>query len=58
MRRGLRQAQPAFALGKSEPGHSQWGPVCQRLQCQPTGFDSAFAFIGKTPMPAGSCSMP
>jgi hypothetical protein len=27
-----RQADPAFALSKSEAGHPQWGPVYKRLQ--------------------------
>jgi Tfp pilus assembly protein PilF len=28
--RAARQADPAFALGKSESGHPQWGPVYKR----------------------------
>ena len=27
-----RQADPAFALGKSEAGHPVWGPVYKRVQ--------------------------
>lgn len=30
--RAARQADPAFALSKSEAGHPLWGPVYQRLR--------------------------
>jgi hypothetical protein len=30
--RAARQADPAFALSKSEAGHPVWGPVYRRLQ--------------------------
>ena len=30
--RAARQADPAFALSKSESGHPLWGPVYKRLQ--------------------------
>jgi Tfp pilus assembly protein PilF len=30
--RAARQADPAFALSKSEAGHPQWGPMYKRLQ--------------------------
>ena len=30
--RAAMQADPAFALSKSEAGHPQWGPVYQRVQ--------------------------
>ena len=30
--RAARQADPAFALGKSEAGHPLWGPVYKRVQ--------------------------
>jgi len=29
--RAARQADPAFALSKSEAGHPRWGPVYQRV---------------------------
>ena len=30
--RAARQADPSFALSKSEAGHPQWGPVYKRVQ--------------------------
>jgi Tfp pilus assembly protein PilF len=30
--RAARQADPAFALGKSEAGHPLWGPVYKRIR--------------------------
>ena len=30
--RAAKQADPGFALGKSEAGHPVWGPVYQRVQ--------------------------
>ena len=30
--RAAREADPAFALSKSEAGHPQWGPVYQRMR--------------------------
>jgi len=30
--RAAREADPAFALSKSEAGHPQWGPVYQRVR--------------------------
>ncbi len=30
--RRARASDPAFALGKSEAGHPQWGPVYKRVQ--------------------------
>lgn len=33
--RAAREADPSFALGRSETGHPLWGPVYQRVQRNP-----------------------